>query len=253
MRPTCPPQATHLSGCVCSIYEQYSAQEMGLPVQMIMPPEAYMTFIRQLNHGKTGMEAVVAYLTTIDIAGAKASNPNDLEKVRDKIRPSVWGEAGVNLKVKESIRSCLKAEFDEYFELLEASVWKSIESVEDKLKARDRGRWQSEVGLLIRETQQCDDSGPRRGTDSIVGDLIQRTPTGTLTIKGCDTLDGQRLSADEYATLHAEGVSFPILQLPEWLPSPPEPTPESPTSSDGPVVVAYPNFSADSAEIWRTC
>ena len=69
-----------------TVFEQYTATRLRVPVSMILPPAQDKSFHRQLTTGK--MMHVIESLTTIDVEKAKA-NPADEEKLRTLIQSTV--------------------------------------------------------------------------------------------------------------------------------------------------------------------
>ena len=89
------------------MFEQYTAAKLGVDVKMILPPESLQSIQAAIGDGN--MQAVTQSLTQIDVESAKASVPEDEEKVRSIIQQHSSFEK-VNEAVKNSMRKwCITA------------------------------------------------------------------------------------------------------------------------------------------------
>merc|ERR1712046_118446 len=86
---------------VWTMFEQYTAQELGIPIEMIMSPSQNKGFEEQLDLGRSGLKKVMDSLMNIDVEKAQATAINDERKVKKTIRTTVGFDA-VNEKVKAS-------------------------------------------------------------------------------------------------------------------------------------------------------
>lgn len=87
---------------IWTIFEQFTAIKLNIPVQMIMPADSNASLNVQINRGEAGIIAIKKSLSSIDSAKAEASRPSDREKVLKNIRESVGFEK-VDECVKESM------------------------------------------------------------------------------------------------------------------------------------------------------
>jgi len=116
----CGCQLVHDPGPLYSVYEQFMARQLDLPVTIIHPPEARQSFNRELASGEVGMKKIVESLMVIDVAKAEASNPNDADRVKRKIDQTV-GASEVNTAVKNSMQDWFKMEFKTFLQHLLAN------------------------------------------------------------------------------------------------------------------------------------
>ena len=87
---------------IWTMFEQYTATKLNVPVTMIMPPEETKSFNNEINRGEAGFATVKASLTNIDVENCEASEESDLIKVKGLIQSSV-GFKAVNTSVKGSM------------------------------------------------------------------------------------------------------------------------------------------------------
>merc|ERR1712232_956020 len=60
---------------VWTIYEQFTAAELGVKVDMILPTDAHRTLMENINAGGAGIEAVALSLSKVDSENAEAFSP----------------------------------------------------------------------------------------------------------------------------------------------------------------------------------
>ena len=58
---------------IWTIYEQYSAAKLKIPMVMIMPPKEKESFHAELKKGEEGMNTVKQYIGEIDVEHAKVT------------------------------------------------------------------------------------------------------------------------------------------------------------------------------------
>ena len=63
-----------------TVFEQYTATRLDVPVTIILPPEQNQSFHAQLKTAK--LENVIESLSTINVEEARAGIPEDEEKLR---------------------------------------------------------------------------------------------------------------------------------------------------------------------------
>merc|ERR1711957_565255 len=82
---------TYLSR-IWTIFEQYTAIKLGVPVRMILPPEAAQKLVVEIHAGKPGILRVKDALCRVDSRNAVASVMADELKVKKLISESVGFE-----------------------------------------------------------------------------------------------------------------------------------------------------------------
>lgn len=87
---------------VWTIFEQFTAVKLDIPVKMIMPMDAFHSLSKEINQGITGILAIKESLSKIDSQNAEASRLADTVKVKTAIRESVGFEK-VNSCVKDTM------------------------------------------------------------------------------------------------------------------------------------------------------
>jgi len=87
---------------IWTIFEQFTAIKLNIPVQMILPRDSYNSLGEEIDRGKEGINAIKESLCNIDSERAEAWQPADLEKVQTAIIDSVGFEA-VNSCVKQTM------------------------------------------------------------------------------------------------------------------------------------------------------
>merc|ERR1712228_299604 len=84
---------------IWTIFEQFTAVKLAVPVRMILPAAAFNSLSQEIDKGKAGIQAIKESLSKIDSANAEAWLPADAEKVKAAIRESVGFE---------QVNSCVK-------------------------------------------------------------------------------------------------------------------------------------------------
>jgi len=105
---------------VWTIFEQYTAIRLGIPVRIIMPQKAAEKMVNQFYAGKQGITHVTDALCEVDCESSEASSAEDERKVKTQIRGSV-GFAAVNLKIREFLMEWVAAELQARMRKLFAS------------------------------------------------------------------------------------------------------------------------------------
>ena len=85
---------------IWTMFEQFTATKLDIPVTMIMPPEEAESFNQKILAGQ--VQEVKAGLTNIDVENCEASVEADLIKVKQRIRSTV-GYQKLNSAVKASM------------------------------------------------------------------------------------------------------------------------------------------------------
>ncbi|CAK8988817.1 unnamed protein product [Durusdinium trenchii] len=87
---------------VWTIYEQYVACSLQVPVTFVMPEDAAASLSKQISRGDAGIEEVTQSLCDVDVAAARAFDPRDEQKVKTTIQSTV-GFDQVNQHVKDAM------------------------------------------------------------------------------------------------------------------------------------------------------
>ncbi|CAK9016687.1 unnamed protein product [Durusdinium trenchii] len=87
---------------VWTVYEQYVACSLEVPVTFVMPAEAQWSLTAEINRGEPGINEVTASLCQVDSANAEAFDPRDEFKVKKVIQETVGFE-----EVNEHVRQAL--------------------------------------------------------------------------------------------------------------------------------------------------
>ena len=91
---------SHYDVEVWTIFEQFMAIKLRIPVRIIMPSEAQRGLMEQIGRGNEGLNRLCDSLGTVDSEKAEASNPKDSAKVKHLIRNSVGSFKGVDAQVR---------------------------------------------------------------------------------------------------------------------------------------------------------
>jgi len=89
---------------VWTIFEQFKAMSLNVPVAMVMPEVCATKMIEEFGRGKKGIESIRDSLTKVNSFLAKASDEADEQKVKKMISDSVGFEA-VDKAITEVIQS----------------------------------------------------------------------------------------------------------------------------------------------------
>ena len=100
---------------VWTIYEQFVACSMNIPVVFVMPQEA--TLSQRLSLGDDGISEVTRSLCNVNVSQAEAFDPRDEKKVKDTIQNTVGFER-VNQHVKSAMVQWIGAVVREKFQRL---------------------------------------------------------------------------------------------------------------------------------------
>lgn len=84
---------------VWTIYEQYLACSLEIPVTFVMPRDATVSLSQQISLGDAGISEVTRSLCDVNVSSAEAFDPRDEEKVKQSIVSTV-GFQRVNQHVK---------------------------------------------------------------------------------------------------------------------------------------------------------
>ncbi|CAK9016681.1 unnamed protein product [Durusdinium trenchii] len=87
---------------VWTVYEQYVACSLEVPVTFVMPAEAQRSLTAEINRGEPGINEVTSSLSKVDSANAEAFDPRDEFKVKKAIQETVGFE-----EVNEHVRQAL--------------------------------------------------------------------------------------------------------------------------------------------------
>ncbi|CAK8987605.1 unnamed protein product [Durusdinium trenchii] len=87
---------------VWTIYEQYVACSLQVPVTFIMPEGAAASLSKQISRGDAGIDEVTRSLCHVNVADARAFDPRDEQKVKTTIQSTV-GFDQVNQHVKDAM------------------------------------------------------------------------------------------------------------------------------------------------------
>lgn len=85
---------------VWTIYEQFVASSMDIPVTFLMPEAAAKSLQEQIERGAEGISHIIESVSMVDVANAEAWKPEDETKVKSVIQGSVGFEQ-VNRHVVE--------------------------------------------------------------------------------------------------------------------------------------------------------
>ena len=102
---------------VWTIYEQFVACSMNIPVVFVMPHEATSSLSRRLSLGDHGISEVTRSLCNVNVSQAEAFDPRDEKKVKDTIQNTVGFER-VNQHVKSAMVQWIGAVVREKFQQL---------------------------------------------------------------------------------------------------------------------------------------
>ncbi|CAK8987193.1 Ankyrin repeat and SAM domain-containing protein 1A, partial [Durusdinium trenchii] len=87
---------------VWTIYEQYVAFSLQVPVTFVMPEDAAASRHKKISRGDAGIEEVTQSLCDVNVAAARAFDPRDEQKVKTTIQSTV-GFDQVNQHVKDAM------------------------------------------------------------------------------------------------------------------------------------------------------
>merc|ERR1711933_6455 len=85
-----------------TIFEQYTAMRLNLPVEFLLPPSSATSMLDQLDRGRDGIAEILDSFNKVNSEGATASVRVDEITVKSRIRTSV-GFARVDAMVRESL------------------------------------------------------------------------------------------------------------------------------------------------------
>ena len=102
---------------VWTIYEQFVACSMNIPVVFVMPQEATSSLSQRLSLGDDGISEVTRSLCNVNVSQAEAFDPRDEKKVKDTIQNTVGFER-VNQHVKSAMVQWIGAVVREKFQRL---------------------------------------------------------------------------------------------------------------------------------------
>ena len=102
---------------VWTIYEQFVACSMDIPVVFVMPQEATSSLSQRLSLGDDGISEVTRSLCNVNVSQAEAFDPRDEKKVKDTIQNTVGFER-VNQHVKSAMVQWIGAVVREKFQQL---------------------------------------------------------------------------------------------------------------------------------------
>jgi len=97
-----------------TIFEQFTALKLEIPVTMALPPWASQSLIDELEKGRVGIQDVQSSLASVDSAKSKAYSPKDEEKVKTLIQATVGFET-LNEVVKKSMTAWIGSVVQEHF------------------------------------------------------------------------------------------------------------------------------------------
>lgn len=83
---------------IWTVFEQFTAVKLGIDVEIIIPPSACCTLVREIHKGEVGIKLVRRSLCRVDSKNAKAWSEQDERKVKQEIQDTIGFEA-VNRKV----------------------------------------------------------------------------------------------------------------------------------------------------------
>jgi len=95
---------------IWTIYEQYVATNLGIPMTFTLPKKPSESLLAQLDKGKAGMMDVIQAISKVDAENAKASVQEDEDYVKGIIRNTI-GFDKVNRQVKKSISQWIAQTF----------------------------------------------------------------------------------------------------------------------------------------------
>lgn len=98
---------------VWTIFEQYTALSLGLPVEMILPPKADELLISEVKTGDVGLDNITRSLMKVDVENSKATMKHDEDAVKKLIREGA-GFHSVNSAVQASLVLWAAARFRAY-------------------------------------------------------------------------------------------------------------------------------------------
>ena len=102
---------------VWTIYEQFVACSMNIPVVFVMPQEATNSLSQRLSLGDDGISEVTRSLCNVNVSQAEAFDPRDEKKVKDTMQNTVGFER-VNQHVKSAMVQWIGATVREKFQRL---------------------------------------------------------------------------------------------------------------------------------------
>jgi len=102
---------------IWTIFEQYSAAKLNIPVQMVLPPAAAKSLLDEFESGKEGILRVKRSFSEVHSENAVASLVEDEIKVKGLIRQSI-GFDSVDSKVRERLQEWVGKEVRAYMDAL---------------------------------------------------------------------------------------------------------------------------------------
>merc|ERR1711972_678253 len=87
-----------------TIYEQFTAKKLDVPVTMILPPDQRLSLMSEIDKGKTGIQTVRRTLSRISSENAEATFKKDEDQVKGLIRKTI-GFAEVDKAVARTMVS----------------------------------------------------------------------------------------------------------------------------------------------------
>eukprot|EP00435_Cladocopium_sp_Y103_P035331 s230_g9.t1 len=114
---------------IWTIYEQYVACSLKVPVTFVMPKDANVSLMQQISRGDAGIYEVTQSLCNVDSASAKAWDPKDELKVKKTIEDTI-GFRQVNQHVKKAMVQWVGATVRERFRELVEATEKSIDATD---------------------------------------------------------------------------------------------------------------------------
>jgi len=102
---------------IWTIFEQYTAAKVDVPVQMVLPVEGARSLMEEFETGKEGILRVKTSFSKVHSENAVASVPEDERKVKMLIRESIGFET-VDKKVRERLQEWVAKEVRAYMDAL---------------------------------------------------------------------------------------------------------------------------------------
>jgi len=128
---------------IWTIYEQFVAQKLEIPTELIMPPEANTSLKNEFMRGSAGIEEISMALSNVKSKDAVATRKVDELKVKQMIETSV-GFATVDTKVVACLVKCAVQQFHAYLTRQVSTLKKSSDLEEPKV-GRAKSSWRSSL------------------------------------------------------------------------------------------------------------
>merc|ERR1712176_1477855 len=100
---------------IWTIFEQFTALKLGVPMEMVLPPQVGKSMLAEFAKGEEGVLRVVQSVANVDSSTAKATVNVDEERVKQMIIQSV-GFHEVDVGIRSVMVGWVSAELRNYLE-----------------------------------------------------------------------------------------------------------------------------------------